>query len=46
MLIPISVPNETVALYYQVESEHNPGYAVEAEPKRVTFDMIEKIEKE
>lgn len=47
MLITISVPDETVGIFYSTqEQDDNYGYTKESDPKKITFDMIVKVEQE
>lgn len=45
MLVTISVPDNTVGIYYSTQEE-NKDYIMESEPKKITFDMFVKVEQE
>lgn len=45
MLVTISVPENTVGIYYSTQEE-NEDYIMESERKKITFDMITKVEQE
>ena len=46
MLITLSVPDNTVEISYVTQSEEESGYIDQSSPKRITFDMIMKVEQE
>ena len=46
MLITISVPDNTVNIYYSTQRENEQGYISENEPIKITFNMITKVEQE
>lgn len=45
MLITLSVPDNTTAIFYTVR-EQRESYSTETEPEKITFDMIVKVEQE
>lgn len=45
MLVTISVPDNTVGIYYSTQ-ERNVNYTMESKPKKITIDMITKVEQE
>lgn len=47
MLITISVPDNTVGIFYSTkESSEDYSYSRESEPEKITYDMIVKVEQE
>lgn len=45
MLVTISIPDNTAGVFYSTQ-EQNENYIMESDPKKITFDMIVKVEKE
>lgn len=46
MLITLSVPDNTTAIFITQQSTNDHGYTSETEPEKITFDMIVKVEQE
>ena len=46
MLITLSVPDNTTAIFITQKSTNDHGYTTESEPEKITFDMITKVEHE
>lgn len=46
MLITISVPDNTTAIFIAEQSTNEYGCKCETEPEKITFDMIVKVEQE
>ena len=46
MLITLSVPDNTVAILYQTQTVNDHDYVMESEPRKITADMIVKVEQE
>lgn len=46
MLITLSLPDETSAILYCTQSTNEQGYTTESEPRKITIDMLVKVEQE
>lgn len=46
MLVTISVPDNTVGIYYSTLDKNDSGYNMESEVQKITFDMLVKVEQE
>jgi hypothetical protein len=46
MLITLSLPDETSAILYCTQDTNEHDYTIETEPKKITLEMIVKVEQE
>ena len=44
MLITISVPDNTVGIYFSTQQVNENDYVIESDPQKITFDMIYEVE--